>query len=97
MNDKQCRHILFAAWGRTSYFSLSRPSSTKVTVVEGAKMGAGVELLLKSVPLTAFPNIFMPANKTDSLHEMLPQVQSKSSSGLDLLSVITNKVRRAWL
>jgi hypothetical protein len=94
-NDAQCKRIMLAAWGRTSYFSLLRLSSAKVTVVEGAKMGAGVEVLLKSVPLTAFPNIFAPAHKTDSLRAILPQIQNQSTFKPDLLGIITNKVRRA--
>ena len=95
MNNDQCKHVLFAAWGRTSYLSLLKSAPAKVTVVEGVKMGAGVEVVLKSVPLTSFPSMFVPARKTDSLRAMLPHVQTQSTP--DLLGIITDKVRGACI
>jgi hypothetical protein len=92
VSDEQCKHIMFAAWGRASYLSLLQSPPAKVTVIEGAKMGAGIEVFLKSIPLTAFPNIFMPAQKTDSLRAILSYAQPESTSGTNLLSVITDKV-----
>lgn len=92
MSDQSCRLILFAAWGRTSYLSLLQPPAAKVTVVEGANMGAGVGVLLGPVPMTTFRNVFVSSHETDSLRAMLRHAYPEGIPSTHLLSIINNKV-----
>ena len=63
IEDFRCKHIMFAAWGRTSYLSLLQQPVTKVTLVQGANMGAGMESLNLHLPMIALPQIFLPPKK----------------------------------
>jgi hypothetical protein len=56
----------------------------KVDVVKYANMGVGVELFVLFLPVSAFPNIFLPSNKHDSLRAMLKYVYNESIPGTDL-------------
>ena len=55
-------------------------------------MGAGAELLLKPLSLTAFPTVFVPSRRTDSLRVMLKHVHSDGVPSGHILRVINNKV-----
>jgi hypothetical protein len=61
-------------------------------VVEGAKLGTGYEALTLSLPMTAFPSIFLPSNREDTLKVELQQAHNGSIIGTDMLRMISNKV-----
>lgn len=92
MKDFRCKHIMFAAWGRTSYLILLQQPVAKVTLVQGASMGAGVELLTLHLPTIALPQIFLPPNKTDYMRASLAHLDFEGIFGINLFRIMNDMV-----
>jgi hypothetical protein len=69
MENPNCKHVFFAAWGTPQYLEVlanQRENAAKIILVKGPNVGPGWELLMPCYSHVLFPGVFLESSRKDS-------------------------------